>query len=108
MKQENVLIKDFIQKAMSEIKSGLGSEYALDGSVQFELSVILSSSAKGGFSLRVLGLGGDIGANSDDEVVHTVAFSIRSKDDLNHQLEEELMKKFSEFLKQQEQKMIQK
>ena len=103
MDGSDMLIKDFIKKAMSEIESGIGSKYAVEGAVNFELSVGLARSTKGGFNLKVL----ELGSEKKNDAVHTVDFSIRSKEDDEFQVQQIIMAKLRAFLDQPNEKILQ-
>lgn len=103
---DGVVIEDFIKQAMAEIENGLGPNHVLDGTVDFELSVAVSTAGKAGFNLKVLGVGGEAGVERDDEIIHTVGFSVRSVDDLDHQIEQQVKTIVKGWLDQNSQKLL--
>lgn len=96
MAKSTIEIEDFIKKSMSEIESGLGEKYAIEGPVNFELSVGVVNSTEGGVNLQVLGLG----TKRNDDVVQTVNFSIRSKEDPEFKMNNVVMSKLANWLNQ--------
>jgi len=96
MTKSTIEIEDFIKKSMSEIESGLGEKYAIEGPVNFELSVGVVNSTEGGVNLQVLGLG----SKRNDDVVQTVNFSIRSKEDPEFKMNNVVMSKLANWLNQ--------
>ena len=102
MEKENLLIKDFIQRTLEEIESSLEDKYAVEGPVNFSLEVGISKSVKGGFNIKVL----DLGGKAENEAVQTVEFSIRSKEDPEFQVTQQIMGKLNTFLSQPNQKIL--
>ncbi|MBI2653471.1 hypothetical protein HYX02_01535 [Candidatus Woesearchaeota archaeon] len=103
MVKPTIQIEDFIKESMKEIEAGLGEKYAIEGPVDFELSVGIVDSTEGGFNLKVLGLG----AKRSDDVVQTVNFSIRSKEDPEFKMNNIVMSKLANWLNQPMDKIIQ-
>ena len=103
MSKSNIEIEDFIKKSMVEIEAGLGTKYAIEGPVNFELSLGVVNSTEGKFNLQVLGLG----TNRKDDVIQTVTFSIRSKEDPEFKMNNVVMSKLSKFIDQPTEKILQ-
>ncbi|MBI2005576.1 MAG: hypothetical protein HYS80_02320 [Candidatus Aenigmarchaeota archaeon] len=102
MVNSTIEIEDFIKKSMTEIEAGLGEKYAIEGPVNFELSVGIVKSTEGGFNLQVLGMG----AKRNDDVIQTVNFSIRSKEDPEFKMNNVVMSKLAKWLNQPIEKML--
>ena len=65
-------ISEFIQKTISEIESSLPGGYAIDDSIDFEISVTTTETAGGGIDLKVIS-----GKLTDGhEIVQKINFSI--------------------------------
>ena len=87
-------IQDFVKKAIAEIETAIPEKYALDGSVDFELSLQITGSTAAGINIKVV----DFGKERSKETTQTVSFSIRPKGDIDYQIEELLKSKFKSAL----------
>lgn len=102
MSDSDILIEDFIKKTMEKIESGLGSKYAIDGAVNFELSLGISKETQGGFKINVLGIGRKV----SDEATQIVDFSVVAKDSPDYEAQKLFMSKIRDFLSQPNDKII--
>ena len=102
MDKSDMLIKDFVEKTMSEIESARGSKYALEGPVNFGLSVGIAKTNEGKIDLKVLGMSRE----KSRDVIQTVDFSIQSKEDTAFQVNQLVMSKLKKFLDQPNEKIL--
>ncbi len=51
-------LKEFVNKSINEIQEGLPEGYKLNSKIDFELSVVTTSKAKGGAEILVASIGG--------------------------------------------------
>lgn len=94
MQDNGILIEEFIKQTMAKVELGLGDKYAVDGAVNFELSLGITNETKGNFNIKVLG----IGRNVSDEAIQTVNFSVVSKESPDYEAQKLLMTKLKDFL----------
>ena len=100
--KESKEVQEFIQKSLSDIEKGLGKKYAIEGPVDFELSLGVNKSAKGGLNLKVLSLG----CKKDAIIIQTVNFSIRSKEDPEFKTNRIIMTRLANWIDQPVEKML--
>ena len=65
-------LKEFIQKTIEEINSGLPENYVVDDAIEFEVSVSTKQSKSGGLEIKILT--GEI--SNSNEFVQKVSFAV--------------------------------
>ncbi len=68
-------VKEFVNKSICEIEAGLPEGYKLNSKIDFELSVVTTSKAKGGADILVASIGGDHETSNH----HKIRFSVTNK-----------------------------
>ena len=69
-------VKDFIYKSINEMEEGLPEGYNLNSRIDFELSVVTTSKAKGEADIYVANIGG----NHEKSNCHKIRFSVTNKE----------------------------
>lgn len=65
-------IKEFVQKTISEIEAAVPDNYEIDDSINFEVSVTTTKGSSGGIDIKIVS-----GKLSDEkEITHKIEFSI--------------------------------
>lgn len=101
MDKSNELAK-FVKKTLDDIKSAVDGDYALEGSVDFELSVGVTKSIDGGFDIKILELGNKV----SQDIIQTVCFSVRSKNDPEFKVNNIIQEKLANWLNQPNEKLL--
>ncbi len=68
-------LKEFVNKSINEIEEGLPEGYRLNSKIDFELSVVTTSKAKGGAEILVASVGG----HRETSNVQKIRFSVTNK-----------------------------
>lgn len=68
-------LKEFVNKSINEIEEGLPEGYRLNSKIDFELSVVTTSKAKGGAEILVASVGG----HRETSNVQKIRFSVTHK-----------------------------
>src|SRR3989338_1948721 len=98
---KGVLIEEFMKETLSKIEEGLGSKYAIDGAVNFELSLGVAKETQGSLNINVLGLGRKI----NEEATQIVHFSVVAKNNPDYEAQQLFMSKIRDFLNQPNEKI---
>jgi len=86
-------IKEFVQKTISEIEEAVPNNYEIDDSILFEVSVTTTKSSSGGVDIKIVS-----GKLSDDkEITHKIEFSIANIKQQEKKVND-LIKNFNTFL----------
>jgi len=75
-------IEEFIRKTFEGISAGEEDRFKLMSNVEFELSVIVNKSGKGGLDLAIVGAGGEYSKES----VSKIKFKMGSEDHLINEM----------------------
>ncbi|NJD75779.1 MAG: hypothetical protein FIB08_01600 [Candidatus Methanoperedens sp.] len=68
-------LKEFVNKSINEMEEGLPEGYRLNSKIDFELSVVTTSKAKGGAEILVASVGG----HRETSNVQKIRFSVTNK-----------------------------
>ncbi|TRZ87066.1 MAG: hypothetical protein D4R88_09915 [Methanosarcinales archaeon] len=68
-------LKEFVNKSINEIEEGLPEGYKLNSKIDFELSVVATSKAKGGADILVASVGG----HRESSNLQKIRFSVTNK-----------------------------
>jgi len=70
-------IEEFIKKTYEGISAGENDNFELMSNVEFELSVIVNKSGKGGIDLAIVGAGGKYSKESVSKIKFTMGDEVR-------------------------------
>ena len=101
MNKSNELDK-FVKQTLENIKSAVDGDYAIEGSINFELSMGVTKSIDGGFDIKIIELGNKV----SHEIVQTVSFSVVSKDDPEFKVNKIIQEKLGNWLNQPNKKLL--
>lgn len=68
-------LKEFVNKSINEMEEGLPKGYKLNSKIDFELSVVTTSKAKGGAEILVASVGG----HHETSNLQKIRFSVTNK-----------------------------
>ena len=95
-------IIQFVQKTMNDLRSAVGEDNVIEGTVDFELSVGVNKSIDGGLDIKVLTLDNKV----SKDIVQTVNFSVRSKKDPEFRVNNIIQEKLANWLNQSNEKLL--
>jgi hypothetical protein len=72
-------LKEFVNKSINEIEEGLPKGYKLNSKIDFELSVVTTSKAKGGADILVASVGGHRESSDHQKIRFSVTNKITEK-----------------------------
>jgi hypothetical protein len=93
-------IKEFVSKTIEQVKAGLPEDCTLNGNFDFEVSVIVTKSTKGGINISLA----EAGLSSNVQQAHKIRFSIIDKKSTKENLNQAMLtiRKFIDELKRTE------
>ena len=73
-------LKTFIQTSLDQIKEGIGDNFYINKSIEFELSVATTGKVEGGLDIFVVKLGGNV----EQQAIQKIKLSVNHKDSLEY------------------------
>ena len=94
-------IKDYLQTTLTEIKSGLPSDFAINGTIVLEISTVVQKDKKGGVNISILNLGANVSSNQIQKMTIPIKMLSDKEKEIakiaqsNKEMAESTMKKIS-------------
>lgn len=85
-------IEEFVKTALEQIKKGVGQDFYLNKSIEFELSVITTGKTDGNVDIKVL----RFSKGAEQQSVQKIKFSVNHKDSLEFKQREAIKEALNE------------
>ncbi len=75
-------VKDYIKSVLKDIREAQTEEASflgVRGVVDFDIATVASDNSKAGIKVGVWSIGGEVGANSNNQVTSRVKFSVQTR-----------------------------